>query len=45
LPAGGKCTISVTFKPTFTGVRNATLKLMDDATSSPQTAKLTGTGQ
>ena len=45
LPAGGKCTVSVTFTPSAKGVRTATLTLTDTAGTSPQTAKLTGTGQ
>ncbi len=45
LPAGGKCTVSVTFTPTAKGSRIASLTLTDDAGTSPQTAKLTGTGQ
>jgi trimeric autotransporter adhesin len=39
------CTISVTFTPTQKGVRNGTLKVTDNAPLSPQTVKLTGTGQ
>ena len=45
LAAGAKCTITLTFTPSATGIRNATLKLTDNASTSPQTAKLTGTGQ
>jgi hypothetical protein len=44
LAAGAKCTINVTFKPTATGLRPATLALTDNATGSPQTVKLGGTG-
>ena len=43
--AKGKCTISVTFKPTATGARPATLNVSDSASNSPQTVSLTGTGQ
>ncbi len=43
--AKGKCTISVTFKPTATGARAATLNISDSAANSPQTVSLTGTGQ
>jgi Abnormal spindle-like microcephaly-assoc'd, ASPM-SPD-2-Hydin len=43
--AGGKCTVSVTFTPSAKGNRAATLTLTDDASTSPQTAKLSGTGQ
>ena len=45
VPAGGTCTLAVTFKPTATGARTANLVLTDDALTSPQSAKLTGTGQ
>lgn len=44
LSAGAKCTITVTFTPSVKGGRSATLKLTDSASTSPQTAKLTGTG-
>ncbi|PYU91620.1 MAG: hypothetical protein DMG25_14260 [Acidobacteria bacterium] len=42
--AGGSCTINVTFTPTATGTRSATLTVTDNASGSPQTASLTGTG-
>jgi Abnormal spindle-like microcephaly-assoc'd, ASPM-SPD-2-Hydin/Cep192 domain 4 len=42
--AGGSCTITVTFKPTTTGTRTATLNVSDDASNSPQQVSLTGTG-
>jgi hypothetical protein len=38
------CTISVTFTPTATGARSATVSVADNAGSSPQTAALSGTG-
>ena len=38
------CTISVTFSPTATSTRTGTLTVNDDASSSPQTAQLSGTG-
>ncbi len=38
------CTIAVTFTPTQKGVRNGTVKVLDNAPLSPQTVKLTGTG-
>jgi hypothetical protein len=44
LAAGAKCTITLTFTPAAKGARSATLQLSDNATTSPQTAKLTGTG-
>ncbi len=43
--AGGNCSISVTFTPTTTGSRSASLTITDNAASSPQTVTLTGTGQ
>ncbi len=43
--AGNQCTISVTFKPTHTGVRNAGLTIADNAANSPQTVPVTGIGQ
>lgn len=47
LAAGGNCTVSVTFKPTVSGTRIATLTVTDntnDTTGSTQTVSLTGTG-
>src|SRR5207302_1809782 len=44
LAANGSCTISVTFTPTATGSRSGTLSVSDNATGSPQTASLSGTG-
>jgi Abnormal spindle-like microcephaly-assoc'd, ASPM-SPD-2-Hydin len=40
-----KCTITVTFTPKAKGARTATLKVVDSSTTSPQSSKLTGTGQ
>ncbi|HLX84070.1 MAG TPA: choice-of-anchor D domain-containing protein [Terriglobales bacterium] len=45
LPAKGKCTISVTFKPTAIGKRTGQLRVGDSANNSPQTSNLTGTGE
>jgi uncharacterized membrane protein len=42
--AGGSCSFGVTFKPTATGSRSATLTIGDNATGSPQVVNLTGTG-
>jgi hypothetical protein len=42
--AGASCNINITFAPTATGTRNATLNLNDNASGSPQTVGLTGTG-
>ena len=41
--AGGKCTISVTFKPAASGTRTATVALSDNATGSPHKVALSGT--
>jgi len=41
---GGKCTISVFFTPSTTGRRTATLTITDDASNSPQTVALSGSG-
>jgi hypothetical protein len=43
--ANSGCVVSVTFKPTATGTRTATLNLNDAANNSPQTISLTGTGR
>jgi hypothetical protein len=42
--AGGSCTISVTFTPLASGSRTASLSIADNASGSPQTASLSGTG-
>jgi hypothetical protein len=44
LGATKSCTLSVTFAPTATGTRTATMSLADDATGSPQTIALSGSG-
>jgi hypothetical protein len=44
VPAGGNCTISVTFTPKGKGQRTATLKVEDNGGASPQTVALSGTG-
>jgi len=44
LAAGSNCAISVTFMPTATGARNASVTIMDNAGNSPQSVLLTGTG-
>lgn len=44
LSAGTKCTITLTFTPAAKGARSATLQLTDSASTSPQTARMTGTG-
>jgi Abnormal spindle-like microcephaly-assoc'd, ASPM-SPD-2-Hydin len=44
LAANASCTVSVTFKPTISGSRTATLTFLDNAANSPQTVALSGTG-
>lgn len=44
LAAGASCTISVTFDPLAKNGRTASLSIADNATGSPQTVALTGTG-
>jgi len=44
LAAGASCTITVTFKPTQTGPRTASVTITDNAAGSPQTISLSGTG-
>jgi hypothetical protein len=44
LAGGANCSISVTFKPSVGGNRSGTLSISDNATGSPQTVGLSGTG-
>ena len=44
LAASASCTINITFTPTAAGSRSASLAVSDNATGSPQTASLSGTG-
>lgn len=44
LLSGLNCTANVTFTPTAAGTRNATLVFTDNATGSPQSVAMTGTG-
>jgi Abnormal spindle-like microcephaly-assoc'd, ASPM-SPD-2-Hydin len=44
VPAGDSCTINISFDPTTTGTRTATLSVSDSATNSPQVVTLTGAG-
>ena len=44
LAAGANCTISVTFTPSVTGNRTASVSITDDASGSPQSIALTGMG-
>jgi hypothetical protein len=42
--AGASCSITVKFKPTTLNTRTGSITVTDNATSSPQTVSLTGTG-
>jgi hypothetical protein len=42
--AGKSCTFTITFTPTYTGGRNATVSIVDDATPATQTIYVTGNG-
>ena len=44
LAAGASCSISATFTPTATGSRSASVSITDDATGSPHSLGLSGTG-
>ena len=44
LGGGANCSITVTFKPSAGGSRSGTLSISDNATGSPQTVGLSGTG-
>ena len=44
LPAGGSCTLAISFAPTGTGLRTGTLTVTDSAATSPQTIPFSGTG-
>ena len=44
LAAGASCTISVSFAPTSAGAASDVLSVSDDATNSPQTMTLAGSG-
>ena len=44
LAAGASCTIRVTFTPTAEGIRSASLTITDNASGSPQSVALSGTG-
>ena len=44
VPASSHCSLFVTFSPTGSGTRTATLSVADDASTSPQTVALTGSG-
>ena len=42
--AGASCSINVTFKPTASGTRTAAVTVTDNATGSPQSTSLSGSG-
>jgi hypothetical protein len=42
VPAGGSCTISVTYAPTSVGYSSKTLTITDNASTSPQTVTIAG---
>jgi hypothetical protein len=44
LGAGAQCTLSVTFTPSATGARSASISVSDSAASSPQNIPLSGAG-
>ena len=44
LTPGTRCTLTVTFTPSATGVRNAAVSVSDDAGGSPQALNLSGNG-
>jgi ASPM-SPD-2-Hydin domain-containing protein/NHL repeat-containing protein len=44
VPAGGSCTVTVTFRPLTTGHRGAQLLITHDALNSPRAVKLRGGG-
>jgi len=44
IAAGSSCGILITFKPTATGARTATISVTDNASNSPQVLQLSGTG-
>jgi hypothetical protein len=44
IPAAGTCTFGVTFSPTSSGVKNGSVSIPSNASSSPNSVSLTGTG-
>jgi hypothetical protein len=44
IPAGGSCSITVTFTPSETGAESAAVNIADSDPTSPQTLPLAGTG-
>jgi hypothetical protein len=45
LAVAASCAVAITFTPTAAGTRTGALTLVDDASGSPHTVALTGTGQ
>jgi len=45
LAVGAQCGVNVTFTPSATGTRTGALTITDNASNSPQTASISGTGQ
>jgi hypothetical protein len=43
--SNGSCTLTMTFHPTVTGTRSASVSISDNGGASPQTISLSGTGQ
>ena len=44
IAAGASCTVNVSFRPTASGTRTGTLTITSNATNSPTTVALSGTG-
>ena len=44
VPAGGTCTIAILFTPAASGTRTAALSIADNASGSPQSVSLSGSG-
>jgi hypothetical protein len=44
ISAGGSCALTITFKPTATGLRSGTITVTDNASTSPQVLNLAGNG-
>jgi len=44
VPASGSCTVALTFNPTAIGMASGSISFTDNASGSPQTVSLTGTG-
>ena len=44
VPAAGTCSFGVTFSPTSSGVKNGSVSIPSNASSSPNSVSLTGTG-